>query len=133
MLSGGVLGGLQIPRQNLGSLLPNRVPPERSDPGVVGERRRLCIRTDRLTLGHRLSAPLQRAPPPVHLAVIAPRSVPTHFLVTLLRTSREDLSDRPLMAGSKDNLMSLPATSSSRLWRLYRLKITRSSRNTRSS
>jgi hypothetical protein len=81
------LGGLPIPRQNLGSLLPDGVPPGRSDPGAVGERRRLCAHADcpatrrgpsglsaektpllpqvadRPALGRGLSAPPQRAPP----------------------------------------------------------------------
>jgi hypothetical protein len=34
---------------------------------------------------------------------MARRSTPTHFLATPLKTSREDLSDRPSMAGSKDS------------------------------
>jgi hypothetical protein len=41
------LGGLLIPRQNLGSLLPDGVPPVRSDPGPVGKRRLLYACVDR--------------------------------------------------------------------------------------
>jgi hypothetical protein len=40
------LGGLPIPRQSLGSLLPNEAPPRESDSGAVGERRHLCAHTD---------------------------------------------------------------------------------------
>jgi hypothetical protein len=43
------LGWSADPRQTLGSLLPDRVPPRGLDPSVVGERRRLCTRVDRPT------------------------------------------------------------------------------------
>jgi hypothetical protein len=43
-LSRDVLGGLPIPRQILKFLLPNRVPPEGRDSGVVDECRPLRTR-----------------------------------------------------------------------------------------
>lgn len=45
-------------------------PSRERDPSVVGERRQPCARVNRPVLGRGSSALLQRAPLPVHLAVI---------------------------------------------------------------
>jgi hypothetical protein len=81
------LVGLTIPRQTLGSLLPDGVPSSwERDPGVVGELGRLCAHVNRPTIrrglssssaetlasapSRGLSALLQRASSSVHIAVI---------------------------------------------------------------
>jgi hypothetical protein len=48
---------LPIPRQTLGSLLPDEVPPGGSDLSVVGERRRLCTHADHPAQRREYSAP----------------------------------------------------------------------------
>jgi hypothetical protein len=66
---------------------------------------------------------VRASPSLLHLAVIDTQIGANTLLATPLGTSRGDLLDRPPMAGSKDNSDVSPATSSSRLWRLCRLKI----------
>jgi hypothetical protein len=59
---------------------------------------------------------------------LVPRSVPTHFLATPLATSREDPSDRPSMAGSKDSSDVSPSNNIESTMETLRLKISRSLR-----
>jgi hypothetical protein len=77
---------MPILRQNLGSLLPDGIPPGVSDPGAIGKCRGLGAHADRPTPGANCptrrkenSAPAvvrgpyvppHRAPPPIYLAVI---------------------------------------------------------------
>jgi hypothetical protein len=115
----GVLGDLLIPRHTLGSLLLDGVPPrseiQATSANSVAPAHARTVRlvkqkpwplrqvVDRLALGRGSSVPPQRVPLPVLIAVIGAGSVPTHFLVTPLGTSHEDLLDRSSMAGSKDS------------------------------
>jgi hypothetical protein len=121
----GVLGGLPIPRQSLRSLLPDgallgarsrrcrRTPPPLRTRELFGHQAwtvrlvrqdpRPCARSRPLASGRGPSAPLQRAPPSVLIAVIGTRIGANTLFGTPLGTPHVDLSDRPSMVGSKDS------------------------------
>jgi hypothetical protein len=129
----GVLGGLPIPRQPLGFLLPDGVPPGSEIHVLFGELRRLCTRADRPATRH---GPFCRNPSSCTSSLtvrpsvadrprlrrehcrryLVPRSEPTQFLATPLVTSREDLSDRPSMASSKDSSDVSPSNNIDPTW-----------------
>jgi hypothetical protein len=115
-----------MPRHTIESLLPDRVPLERRDLGLLRRRRlyaiadcpspmhgpsrhtqrrsRSCAQVvDRSPLCHGPSAPPQRAPPGGSFQCLMPRSVPTHFLVTPLEIRCLHLLKSGPKWGSKDH------------------------------
>jgi hypothetical protein len=121
------LGGLSIPIQTLGSLLPSGISPRGRDPCAVRECRSPCAHADHPTTRHGLSGLMLGNPlllpshgltnpwpqticaaVQIQLSGTTPsdwraRLTPTHFLATPLGVGHLVPLNRPLMSASKDH------------------------------